>query len=270
MIKDKERRRAYRKRKRIEKNLELYGTPNNPNNPQFSRTPEETIRAYFNGHYPEWEYVGGYTNCDAKIIIRCRKCGIEIEHSYCTIRHGQKLSVCKVCLQNRRDQEAEQKALASIIREQKKVQKLIDKMETVEKPCSICGKMFIVSKSKGRQRIYCSPECQRKAANRYASKRKDHRFGKPARIHWRDLYRQTGDLTCQLCGKPCDVEDYIVDEHGTVICGDNFPSVDHIVPAALGGTDTWDNVQLAHRGCNTKKQARSPVMFLTDQASMCF
>lgn len=38
--------------------------------------------------------------------------------------------------------------------------------------------------------------------------------------------------------------------------GDNYPSVDHIVPLAKGGLHSWDNVQLAHFKCNTLKGAR--------------
>ncbi len=31
------------------------------------------------------------------------------------------------------------------------------------------------------------------------------------------------------------------------------PSIDHIVPITRGGTHTWDNAQLAHLLCNTRK-----------------
>lgn len=30
-------------------------------------------------------------------------------------------------------------------------------------------------------------------------------------------------------------------------------SIDHVIPLSLGGTHTWDNVQLAHLSCNIAK-----------------
>lgn len=43
---------------------------------------------------------------------------------------------------------------------------------------------------------------------------------------------------CQLCMKPVPLE---------------YATIDHKKPYALGGTHTWNNVQLAHFNCNAKK-----------------
>jgi len=32
-----------------------------------------------------------------------------------------------------------------------------------------------------------------------------------------------------------------------------YPTVDYIKPVSNGGTHSWDNVQLAHMGCNMVK-----------------
>lgn len=63
----------------------------------------------------------------------------------------------------------------------------------------------------------------------------------------RDVFERDGWL-CQLCGGGVD---------GSL----SFPepgsaSVDHIVPLSRGGSHTWENVQLAHLGCNMSKGAR--------------
>ena len=50
---------------------------------------------------------------------------------------------------------------------------------------------------------------------------------------------------CAICGKPVNME--------TDACNNEYGSIDHIIPLAKGGTHTWDNVQLAHRVCNSKK-----------------
>lgn len=55
---------------------------------------------------------------------------------------------------------------------------------------------------------------------------------------------------CQLCGKPIDKSD-IKDGHVRKM----YPSVDHVKPLSKGGSHTWDNIQLAHIGCNAKKCA---------------
>ena len=56
----------------------------------------------------------------------------------------------------------------------------------------------------------------------------------------------------QICGRPCDYEDYTVD--GDIfIAGNWYPSIDHVIPVSKGGRHSWDNVKLAHRLCNTVK-----------------
>ena len=57
---------------------------------------------------------------------------------------------------------------------------------------------------------------------------------------------------CQICGKVVDDTD-IGNGHIKKL----YPSIDHIIPLSKGGTHTWDNVQLAHMGCNAGKQDRT-------------
>jgi 5-methylcytosine-specific restriction endonuclease McrA len=45
--------------------------------------------------------------------------------------------------------------------------------------------------------------------------------------------------TCQLCNEPCSRED---------------ASIDHRKPLSKGGNHTWDNIQLAHKRCNSSKK----------------
>lgn len=60
-----------------------------------------------------------------------------------------------------------------------------------------------------------------------------------------ELAAQAG-AWCRLCGLPVDL----------AVKSPNraAPSVDHIVPRALGGSDDLTNLQLAHRGCNSSKR----------------
>lgn len=56
------------------------------------------------------------------------------------------------------------------------------------------------------------------------------------------------DGICQICGQKVDKTD-IENGHIRKI----YPTVDHIIPLSKGGSHTWDNVQLAHMGCNAGK-----------------
>lgn len=52
-----------------------------------------------------------------------------------------------------------------------------------------------------------------------------------------DVYLRDNGI-CKLCGHPCDRE---------------HASIDHRLPLSKGGDHIWDNVQLAHRKCNSEK-----------------
>ena len=66
------------------------------------------------------------------------------------------------------------------------------------------------------------------------------------------LYKRDNGI-CKICGYKCDYTDYYIDENGTYIAGNNYPSIDHIKPISKGGCHTWENVQLVHRICNIIK-----------------
>lgn len=73
---------------------------------------------------------------------------------------------------------------------------------------------------------------------------------------------------CYICGQPCDEHDMVINEDGHYIAGNSYPSIDHVIPIAQGGTHSWDNVRLAHRGCNSKKGAKS--MYKINQGQVMF
>ena len=60
---------------------------------------------------------------------------------------------------------------------------------------------------------------------------------------------------CYLCGNKCDWNDgaWI---NGAFIVGRNYPTIDHVVALANGGSHTWKNIRLAHLSCNSKKGKR--------------
>lgn len=64
------------------------------------------------------------------------------------------------------------------------------------------------------------------------------------------LLKRDGGI-CQICGRPVDCKD-VANGHARSL----YPTLDHIIPLSKGGTHTWDNVQLAHMGCNAGKRDR--------------
>ena len=58
--------------------------------------PEETVSRYLKETGSEFDYISGYTSSSGKVLLRCQKCGTEIERSMETIRHGTKVR-CHVC-----------------------------------------------------------------------------------------------------------------------------------------------------------------------------
>lgn len=69
------------------------------------------------------------------------------------------------------------------------------------------------------------------------------------------LYNRAGGI-CSLCGGRCDYDDYIFKDT-TFIAGNKYPSIDHITPLSKGGSHMWNNVQLAHKQCNSIKSDKT-------------
>lgn len=61
---------------------------------------------------------------------------------------------------------------------------------------------------------------------------------------------------CYLCGEVCDWNDGRW-ERGVFRAGGRYPSREHVIALKNGGDDTWSNLNLAHRSCNSKKGAKT-------------
>lgn len=112
-----------------------------------------------------------------------------------------------------------------------------------EHKCDVCGESFIAHYPTAK---YCSNKCSR------AKRRDEEKFGGAS---VKIIARRYND-TCQLCGLKVDWTDKKELPDGSVICGKMYPSRDHIIPKSLGGSNDLDNLQLAHRMCNSRKGNR--------------
>lgn len=131
--------------------------------------------------------------------------------------------------------------------------------------CQVC-QAVIVPLPMGPRRRFCSVACQKaspqwRAHNAEARRKrrrlhghdKDRHRARRAGVAYRPINRgklfERDGWRCQLCG--CSTPRRL---RGKQV--DRAPELDHIVPLALGGTHTWDNVQCACRRCNGRKGAR--------------
>lgn len=148
------------------------------------------------------------------------------------------------------------KELNKIIKHQEKINSKQEQIKERTKECLTCGTTFIGMNTLSS---YCSTKCRNRAHN----KKKELRKGKRALLINNngaidndislEKLIQRDNNTCYICGHTCDGTDYVVTEQGYYIHGNYYPSIDHVVAIANGGTHTWDNVLLAHRICNSIK-----------------
>ena len=111
--------------------------------------------------------------------------------------------------------------------------------------CKECAKFF---SGTDKSKAFCSVECGNKFHNRKKETVRRKRIMKNGKVNWdisieRLMKRDGGN--CYLCNKTVDIKADTND--------DRYPSIEHVIPICKGGTHTWDNVKLAHRGCNVAK-----------------
>lgn len=185
----------------------------------------------------DWLYVRCLNRAKGRHLVRCAFCGHE--RAVYNMHH---LSSCKEC-------ERKQKRL------------LYEQIK--DKVCAICGKDFRAIRCTA---MYCSKKCKSIAKfnmhpDVIREKRKTHKRLREAqatengRVDYsitlsRLLERDSG--VCQLCGRAVDESDYTYRDD-TFVAGNSYPSIDHIIPLSKGGLHQWNNVQLAHRLCNSIK-----------------
>ena len=153
------------------------------------------------------------------------------------------------------------KRLARIVRS-------IDCLKTYEPKiatCKHCGKEWLFWPSReyyGRRCLpeYCSKKCSTKHYKTGSIADRLRGCGRSGEyrdcISLDDVIERDGGI-CYLCGCETSKDDCWHDVNGYHVCGDTYPTRDHVIPIARGGTHTWDNVRLACRRCNSLKNDRT-------------
>ena len=200
------------------------------------------------------KYAGEYKR-GQYVLLHCDECGCTMRYAASALFKHVNCKQCKEIAKQAKKQEleaqreADRKAKAEAAAERKQIKEQEQAARMHEVSCTVCGTLFTTTNPR---RFTCSSECSRKRANTLSSRKHDKRITKDKRIDRIDLHDlfKRDDGVCHICGKQCNWNDYTVTDT-TIIAGNWYPSVDHIVPVSLGGTDAWDNVMLAHRICNS-------------------
>ena len=216
-----------------------------------------------------------YVGCKCGDVIGiCKQCGKEFTKKYGTINlcnecKAQKEEIKRIEKEKEeeikrieKEKEKEIKAHELEVRKQEALKakeearrKHIEEYESKEYTCKYCGEKFYLIYGGYKSKVYCCKEHANKMNNSNHCKHRENKMKANGNIDktitLAKLIKKDNNI-CQICGKPCDSNDYKIvnDVH---IAGDNYPSIDHIVPIAKGGTHTWGNVQLVHRICNSMK-----------------
>lgn len=219
-------------------------------------------------------YVEGYKGSKFPCKIACLTCNKEFERvlyyfSYkcpCCIKEQREVRLNEVeqVLNERKLLKDKQRELKEELVKDKEYYRLYD-----AHICSWCNKIFTIKEyedKEGKVNVntltHCSSTCIKAEAR--AKKKQNQRdlHGKhrlraikygvrfEKGISLKKLIQRDG-MVCSLCGGLCSWDD--VDKG---ICGPTYPSIDHIVPMSRGGEHSWNNVQVAHRSCNTMKGAK--------------
>lgn len=197
----------------------------------------------------------------------CSECGKEFE----TFREATKTCSPECAKKRRKSRHRHRYALSldEYVKKQKEEKAKRDEIQaiekewyksihTVERVCKICGSLFYCLDKETR--CTCSQKCSRENARLTRNKLHDRRLNKKnivdRDITLKKLYKRDNGI-CYICGGACDWSDKTTNNK-IIYYGRNYPSKEHVIPLAKGGLHSWENVRLAHLGCNVDKGDTTP------------
>lgn len=229
---------------------------------------ENRFKKQFESKYLSFEYYSEFKGSEDAFKMKCRICGHVQERNAQIVRPSRNEELqCDNCNELVRVKKELIKELINVLNKQvnnlnreikTKIQPEVSSLRNIAAnhkhyiECIECGEKFFSRRNKNT----CSDKCSKRRQNRIKEIKRRHKLRENGRIDWNitlDKLIKRDKRICYMCNKEVDTNDYIVDEDGTFISGNNYPSIDHVIPVSKGGTHTWDNVKLAHRHCNTMK-----------------
>ena len=120
--------------------------------------------------------------------------------------------------------------------------------------CEICGEPFVTTFP---WQLTCSKACHaifNSTRDTRRLKRLKENGDIDPTVSLRALIERDKGV-CYLCGNTVEENDFVIRD-GIKCIGKTYPTIDHVIPVAKGGTHTWVNIRLAHMGCNAQKGAK--------------
>ena len=173
----------------------------------------------------------------SKQCPECKQYGVRPDSVYCSIQ----------CSKNSRFSKCKEITIWIQPTPKAKATKAPTIVSFVNGKCLDCATNYTYQRT-GKRKLsrYCSTICERRAARRNSNHIRRHRITSSRKG---DVYRakifEKDSYVCQLCNEPVDTTAHWND--------DRYPSLDHIIPLAHGGSHSMDNLQTAHRICNALK-----------------
>ena len=119
--------------------------------------------------------------------------------------------------------------------------------------CVDCGNI-IVRRTKIPGKVPCCRACSRRRYLEHNA-RKNHKRRAPGSPVLSVYQRAERDGNrCNICGRKVDLRLSGRAKYG--------PTIDHLIPISLGGSNDAENLALAHRVCNTARGNRAPAQLL--------
>lgn len=126
-----------------------------------------------------------------------------------------------------------------------------DRCAVYFKPCLNCSTLVTRAGKGGVTYCKICLNFRRRAANARRSHAK--RAAGSATMNISDLAARDGER-CNICSRKIDLSLSGLAKWG--------PTIDHILPVSLGGTNDPNNLSLAHRCCNSRRGNREPAQML--------
>lgn len=204
----------------------------------------------------KYEYISGYENDNSKVKLRCKDCGEIIERWSSSTRSGRQF-ICYNCGKIKKEKrEQEKKYIQEQKKKQKELNKALDSIQLSFLVCKHCGSLFVPIRNNQK---YCSKRCSIRNHEQQKSRARLEKARANGNIDYSitlDKLIKRDNNNCYICNTQCNLNDFTI-INNTKVAGNYYPSIDHVVPIANGGTHIWDNVRLAHRICNTLKSNKN-------------
>jgi 5-methylcytosine-specific restriction endonuclease McrA len=167
----------------------------------------------------------------------CVDCGVEFR------RRGRPSPRCSACVVAFREAKRTPRPYRKVTKT-RHVCRLSDRPKSrsfVAGACLACGAGFVALAGTGAR--FCSPLCAKRSHRQLRQDRRRAAQG-GQRVYRRKVFERD-DWICRICRKPV--------KRDAVVPHPKAPTVDHILPLALGGAHVYENVQCAHFICNSRK-----------------